>query len=196
MIDVSTEMLARARAKGLEALRAEASRLPTASGSVDAVALISMIHLVRDWREALREAARSLRSGGRLALMAYTRENLDVHWIFDYFPDTRRWVDPEHQPLGELLAALPGARAQPFEFTDLADASMSALCRYPRLLLDPAYRLQTSYFERLERSAPDELAAGLDRLSRDLDAGRRPDLEVSELRSRHGDGTVIAWTKP
>lgn len=194
VVDISIEMLERARGKGLPVVRAEASRLPIADASVDAVVNVSALHLIRGWRSAVGEMRRVLRRGGRLALMVYARENLDVHWIFDYFPSTRRWVDPEHQPIAEILAELPGAAVEPFEFTDLVDASMSALCRYPALLLDPAWRLQTSFFERIERDDPAEARAGLERLERELAAGRRPDEEVTALRARHGDGTILRWT--
>ncbi len=196
VLDVSVEMLTRARAKGLPVVEADAARLPVAGESVDAVINVSALHLVRKWRAALTEATRVLRPRGRLAIMAYTRENLDVHWIFEYFPSARRWAEREHQTLAELRAELPGARARPFSFSDLVDASMSALCRHPDLLLDPAWRLQTSFFERVARQDPSELRQGLARLERDLAAGRRPDQEVAALRAEHGDGTIIAWRKP
>jgi ubiquinone/menaquinone biosynthesis C-methylase UbiE len=196
VLDVSAEMLERARGKGLRVVRADASSLPFAAGSFDAVLNVSAIHLFPDWRAGLSGMRRVLRPRGRLGLMLYTRENLDVHWIFEYFPVARPWIYPEHQILAEIVDELPGARVEPFEFTDLDDASMSALCRYPSLLLDPAWRLQTSFFERLERAHPSAHAEGLERLQRDLDAGRRPDREVEPQRARHGDGTVIAWEKP
>ncbi len=84
----------------------------------------------------------------------------------------------------------------PFEFTDLADASLSALCRWPLLLLDPTYRARTSYFERLARDDPAELESGLARLADDLKHGRRPDVEVEPLRRQVGDGAVLAWRQP
>lgn len=196
VVDVSAAMLARARSKGLATVRADASHLPFGDGSHDALINLSALHLISDWRGALADAQRVLRSGGVIALMVYARENLDVHWIFDYFPETRTWVDEEHQSADQILAALPGASAEPFAFTDLDDASMAALCRHPTLLLDPAWRLQTSYFERLERKDPDALRAGLARLERDLASGRRPDEEVARLRAEYGDGTIIVWHKP
>lgn len=196
VLDISTEMLTRARGKGLTVVRGDASALPFDERSFDAVLNISAIHLVPDWIGALAEMRRVLRPGGRLGMMLYTRENLDVHWILEYFPVTRDWIYPEHQTLDAIVAELPGARVEPFEFTDLVDASMSALCRYPRLLLDPAWRMQTSFFERLERAHPDAMADGLARLERDLDAGRQPDRDAEPRRAVHGDGTVIAWGKP
>ena len=163
---------------------------------VDALVNVSALHLIPDWRGALAESRRVLRPGGRLGLMVYTRENLDVHWIFRYFPAARDWVYPEHQTLDEIVAELPGATVTPLEFTDLVDASMSALCRHPDLLLDPAWRMQTSFFERLARLDSASLDEGLARLRSDLDAGVRPDEEVAVLRSAIGDGTIVGWRRP
>jgi SAM-dependent methyltransferase len=196
VIDVAPAMLARSRAKGLPVVRADATALPVASGAVDVVLMVSMLHLVHGWRDALAEVARVLRPGGRLALMLYAREHLAVHWIIEYFPGTRAWIVPEHQRIPDVLSVLPGARAIPFEFTDVEDGSMSALCRRPELLLDPTRRARTSFFERLAARDPNELARGLDRLAHDLARGRRPDEEVAPLRARYGDGAVVAWTKP
>jgi len=196
VVDITAEMLERARTKGLPVVRADATCLPIEDASVDAVMIVSALHLVTDWRSALAEARRVIRPGGRLAITDYTRENLGVHWILDYFPSARNSIVPNHIPLADLLADLPGARARPFEFTDLVDASMSALCRRPELLLDPGFRMQTSFFESLARNDPAEAGAGIERLERDLGAGRRPDEEVSDLRARVGDGTIIAWPAP
>lgn len=195
IVDVSTAMLARAAAKGFPVLLADASCLPLLSESFDAVTLISVVHLITEWRTALAESRRVLRPGGRLAIMAYTRENLPVHWVWDYFPKGRARLDEEHQSVADIVAEQPGARVIPFEFVDLVDASTAALCRHPHLLLDAAWRAQTSFFERLAQDDPAELEAGLARLEGDLAAGRRPDLEVEPLRRRYGDGMVIAWTK-
>ncbi|MGH7895681.1 MAG: class I SAM-dependent methyltransferase [Candidatus Binatia bacterium] len=196
VVDVAPAMLARARAKDLRVVRGDATALPFSSGSVDAVLMVSMLHLVPRWHRALAEARRVLRPGGRLALMVYAREHLRVHWVLAYFPRSHAWVWPEHQTLAELGRELPAARVLPFEFTDLEDGSLAAMCRRPHLLLDPACRARTSFFERLAAGDPDELTAGLQRLARDFMRGRRPDVEVAGARVRYGDGAVIAWTKP
>lgn len=192
--DISHEMLGRARAKGLPVLCADAARLPVAPRSADAVTMISMLHLVPDWRAALREPRRVLRPGGRLVLQVFAREHLEVLWTCEYFPRFAARVRAEHQTLTDLLAQLPGAHAGPFLYEDLTDGTMAALCRHPPLLLDPARRSQTSFFGRLERDDPAELREGISKLERDLARGRRPDLEVAQLRARIGDGSVIAWT--
>src|SRR5262245_47575439 len=64
VIDVAPPMLAHAREKGLAAVRGEATALPIAGERVDAVLLVSMLHLVTDWRRAIAEACRVLAPGG------------------------------------------------------------------------------------------------------------------------------------
>lgn len=197
VLDLDEGMLARAAAKGLPAERADATALPVADASADAVTLVSMLHHVPEWQRALAEARRVLRPGGRLAVMGWAREHIEeVGWIMEYFPSMSRWMTEQHPALDELLAELPGGRAIPLFFTDIEDGSLGALQRRPELLLDPVFRRQTSYFERLADAAPDELAAGLARLEADLAAGRRPHEERAAARERIGDAAVLAWTKP
>jgi ubiquinone/menaquinone biosynthesis C-methylase UbiE len=188
VVDREPAMLARAAAKGLETIAADARRLPLADESVDAAMLVSMLHHVEDPPAALAEARRILRPGGRLALMVFTREDLSDLWLSDYFPSTRAWMIESHPTLAELLAMLPGARRIEVVFRDLEDASLAALAAYPEHLVDPAWHRQTSYFERLERDHPDELAAGLARLRGELDEGRAP--------RRPGLASVLAWPAP
>lgn len=196
MGDLSDAMLERARAKELAVERLDAASLPFPDASFDAVTMISMLHLVPDWRQALAEAARVLRPGGVLALQVFVRENLEAHWIFAYFPPAAAWVWPEHQTAGELVAARPGLSLTPYRYDDLGDGSLAALCRRPALLLDPGRRSQTSFFERLEREDPEELASGLERLQRDLEAGADPAASVFDARRAWGDGVIGRWMRP
>jgi SAM-dependent methyltransferase len=188
VLDRSPDMLARAAAKGLEAREADARALPVPDASADAVMLISMLHHVDDVPRALAEARRVLRPGGRLAVMAYTREDIEDLWFHDLFPSTRAWMDSSHPHLDELLALLPGARRLPVVFRDLDDASLAALASHPDRVLDDRWRRQTSYFERLERDDPDELRAGLERLAGELAAGRPP--------RGQGEASMLAWARP
>jgi SAM-dependent methyltransferase len=174
--DRSADMLARAAAKGLDTVEADAAALPFEDASFDAVMCVSMLHHVD-----------VLRPGGRAALMLYTREDIEDAWYNDYFPSTRAWMGVSHPPLDDLLAELPGARRIELVFRDLEDASLAALSAFPEKILDPAWRSQTSYFERLARDHPDELRAGLERLRADIGAGRPP--------RGHGRATVLAWTR-
>lgn len=197
VVDLNTAMLARAEAKGLRTLHADAAALPVPDASADAVTMIAMLHHVPDWRAAVGEARRILRPGGRLALMGWTREHMErVTWLREYFPSMSDWLALDHPSLSDLEGELPGARLLRVEFDDLVDGSMSALQRRPALLLDPSWHRQTSYFEKLEQRFPDELRTGLARLRRDLDAGENPDARVAEARAAFGDAAVLAWVKP
>ena len=188
VIDRQPEMLARAAAKGLETLEADAQRLPLADATADAVMLVSMLHHVEDPPAALAEARRILRPGGRLALMVFTREDIADLWLSDYFPTTRAWMTESHPTVAELTTLLPGSRRIEVVYRDVQDGSLAALAAHPDRLADPRWHRQTSYFERLALSHPNELRAGLARLRADLAAGRAP-------RTR-GRATVLAFEAP
>jgi SAM-dependent methyltransferase len=188
VLDRPPAMLEHAAAKGLATLRGDATALALPDESYDAVMLVSMLHHVDDRARALAEARRVLRAGGRLAVMLFTREDIAADASGDYFPSSRVWMEQTHPTLHELLDALPSARRIPLLYEDAIDGSVAALLAQPELLLDPARRAQTSFFERMQRDHPDELRAGLQRLESDLQAGR--------ARRSPGGASVIAWTKP
>jgi SAM-dependent methyltransferase len=187
VIDRSPEMLARAREKGLATVVADAQALPFADSSFDAAMLVSMLHHVEDQAAALAEAQRILRPGGRLAVMVFTREDIEDLWCLDLFPSTRPWMRATHPPLAELLALLPGARRHALTYDDLDDASCAALAAHPEKVLEERWRKQTSYFERLQRDHPDELREGLERLRWQLAAGCAP--------SRAAGASILVWAK-
>ncbi len=188
--DRSAQMLAHAAAKGLDTVRADATRLPFADESFDAVMLVSMLHHVDTPARALAEARRVLAPGGRLAVQLFTREDVADAWCLEYFPSSRTWMNETHMPLAQLLAELPGARHIPVVYSDVHDGSMAAMLGHPELLLDPQRRAQTSYFERMQRDHPDELREGLERLERELLAGD------GSAPTRAGRASVVAWAKP
>jgi SAM-dependent methyltransferase len=188
VIDRSLEMLDHAAEKGLATMSADAQYLPLADESFDAAMLVSMLHHVADPAAAIGEAQRILRPGGRLAVMVYTLEDIKDLWFLDYFPSTRTWMSESHTPLSELLTLLPGASRHEIVFDDLKDASLAALASHPENVLQRQWRSQTSYFERLARDHPDELDAGLQRLTHEIAAGRAP--------KRPGRGSILAWARP
>lgn len=187
VIDRSPEMLAFAAQKGLATIAAPAEQLPLADESFDAAMLVSMLHHVADPNAALCEAARILRPEGRLAMMVFTREDIDDLWFLDYFPSTRAWMQTSHLPVGELLTALPGAQRREIVLDDLKDASLAALAAYPEKVLEQRWRAQTSYFERLQRDDPAELDAGLRQLASDVAAGC--------AARRAGRASILTWTR-
>jgi SAM-dependent methyltransferase len=187
VVDRSAEMLARAAAKGLEVVEADAQQLPFEDESFDAVTMVSMLHHVDDRHAALAEARRVLRTEGRLVLKGFTGEDAASLWILDYFPSSRAWMEATHPPRAAILEELPGARLLHFEFEDMEDASLAALSANPDRVLEAGKSGATSYFERMQRDHPDELLAGLARLREDIAAGRAP--------KRAGTATVLSWVK-
>lgn len=196
VVDRNAGMLARAASKGLPVALGDASALPVADSSVDAVVFVSMLHHVPDWQEALAEARRVVRPNGVVAVMAFAREHVDVHWVLGYLPATLDHFAGLHQTRAELLGALPGATERPVFYEDVVDGSAAALCRRPDLLLDAQVRAQTSLFEWAETHTPDELASGMARLEADLAAGLRPQGADPERREAEGDASVFAWRHP
>lgn len=187
VIDRSPAMLARAAAKGLEIVEADAQELPFDDQSFDAVTMISMLHHVENRSRALAEARRLLRPGGRLVLKGFTAEDSDSLWILDYFPCSRPWMDATHPPRRWLQSELPEARFSPLELTDMEDASLAALSADPERVLEAAGRGDTSYFERLQRDHPEKFRDGLARL--------RDDIAADRARRRAGTATIVSWTK-
>ncbi len=190
VVDRSRAMLALAARKGLHTVEGDATGLPFADHSFDAAMLVSMLHHVDTPADALAEAKRVLRPGGRLAVMVFTREDIADAWCLDYFPSSRSWMERTHMPVAELFAELPGAWRVPVVYNDLQDGSMAAMLGHPELILDPTRRAQTSYFERMQRDHPQELQAGLDRLERELRAGD------GSAPTQAGHASVLAWVKP
>ena len=188
VVDRAPEMLEHAAGKGLETMLGDAEELPFADASFDAAMLVSMLHHVDRPTVALAEARRVLRHGGRLALMMFTREDIESLWCLEYFPASRSWMEQTHAPLGEIVAELAGADRLPVSFEDMSDMSLAALHGSPQLMLEERWRSQTSYFERMARDHPAELEAGLEQLAADLKLGTVP--------ARPGSASVIAWSKP
>lgn len=189
VLDRSTAMLRHAQAKSLTAVHADATALPFAGNSFDAVMLVSMLHHVEDPPRAIAEARRVLRPGGRLAIVVYTHEDIAEQWYRRYFPSSDAWMLPTHPRRDELLRHFDGtATCTVVPFTDTVDGSMAALSAHPQLMLDPRRRAQTSFFERMERDHGEELHRGLARLEADIAAGRPPHTP--------GGATAIAWAKP
>ncbi len=148
VVDRSPEMLARAAAKGLGTVEADAQQLPFADESFDAATMIAMLHHVDDHRAALAEVRRILKRAASSASWGFADEDNSSLWIVDYFPVSRPWMEATHPPRADFLEELPGARLMDFEFTDMRDASLAARSADPELMVEAAESGATSYFER------------------------------------------------
>jgi len=104
--DVDPEMVARARERlapygdRAEIAQADARALPHADGSFDFVLAIGVLHHVGEWEEAVAEARRVLRDGGRLILADLVSSVFAPPPLRRLFPGERTYT------LGELRVAL------------------------------------------------------------------------------------------
>lgn len=100
--DFSSEMLARARAKGLtRTVVSDALALPFADGSFDCVTVAFGLRNMADWGAALREMSRALRDDGHLLVLDFSLP----HPLFR--PAYRFYL---HRCLPALAAAITGRR--------------------------------------------------------------------------------------
>jgi demethylmenaquinone methyltransferase / 2-methoxy-6-polyprenyl-1,4-benzoquinol methylase len=124
-VDFSSEMLRRGLPKvagqPIQLVRGDASQIPAASGSVDAVTIGFGIRNVADPGAALLEIARVLRPGGRLAILEFGEPRIPgvrtlYRWYFRYLlPLVGRLVS-RHQSAYSYLPASVGAFPPPPEF--------------------------------------------------------------------------------
>jgi SAM-dependent methyltransferase len=108
-VDISVQMLQRARSRKLAVARADALALPFASGSVDDAYSVWVLHLVADPSAVLREVMRVLRQGGRYVTeltSTYDREHDDIALILrEMDRELRDGQPPRDDPKRMVLLA-------------------------------------------------------------------------------------------
>ena len=72
-LDQSAEMVAQARATGLSVVRATAEQLPFPNASFDALTFTYLLRYVADPAACMHELVRTLRPGGRIAMVEFGR---------------------------------------------------------------------------------------------------------------------------
>jgi SAM-dependent methyltransferase len=169
-IDPSAEMLLEARtrrgAQGIGWKQAAAERLPFQTGWFDAAHMHLVVHALADRPAALREIARVLSAGGRLAVATFAREHFERFFLNPYFPSIER-IDTARFPDPALLAAELGEAG----FDDVRGERVSQPVHAEAT--DVVERVRGRYISTLHLLEADEYAAGLTALERDVAAGRR-----------------------
>jgi ubiquinone/menaquinone biosynthesis C-methylase UbiE len=161
-VDASEAMVEQARARGVNARRASAERLPFKAGWFERVVMRMVVHLL-DRPRAFAEAARVLGPEGMLVVASEDPAHFEEVWFARYFPsvpaiDRARF--PSAQELGAELAVAGLASVQLERFPQERTISRA---RALDLVESKAY----STFELLE---PAEYEAGLARAREELPA--------------------------
>ena len=88
-IDVSQAMLAKAKARHADLIRGTAEQLPFPDASFDLVHCVNAFHHFPQKEQFIREAARTLRPNGMLAIIGMDPHSQRDRWyIYDYFEGT------------------------------------------------------------------------------------------------------------
>jgi demethylmenaquinone methyltransferase/2-methoxy-6-polyprenyl-1,4-benzoquinol methylase len=115
---------ARALGGRVSLVRGDATRIPAADRSVDAVAIAFGIRNVEDAEAACREIHRVLRPGGRLAILEFAIPTAPIvrAGYLAYFkyvlPTVGKWISRHNTAYGYLPASV-GAFAAPAEFVTI-----------------------------------------------------------------------------
>jgi len=102
-IDPSSEMVALARGRGVNAKRASADTLPFKEGWFDRALLVLVIHVL-DRPRAFAELRRVLAPDGRIAIATFDHAQFDDYYLNPYFPSLAD-IDRARFPTREALTA-------------------------------------------------------------------------------------------
>jgi len=147
------------------AVQASATALPFRDAAFDASTAILTVHHWPDWRNGIRELARSARR--RVAILTWDPSASGFWLVNDYFPEilhTDRQIFPAITMLARELGRIR-VDSVPVPY-DCTDGFLGAYWRRPAAYLDPAVRQAISTFNKVAKPE-----AGLARLQRDLRTG-------------------------
>ena len=184
--DVSTRMLATARAKSHDAAETDVGRgigwvvgdvhsLPFASGAFDRAMCTLAVHHFADLEGALAEIARVL-GDGRAAFFTSAPSQMRGYWLNEYFPDAMvrsMAVMPELSQFADLLATVgfTDIRIERWDVPPtLQDRFLYSGKHKPELYLSETFRAGISTFA--QHADPAEVEHGCEQLRADLEDGR------------------------
>ena len=180
-VDLSGEMINRARDSGAALVRARAESLPWTDRAFDRVVCINALHHFADRDAFCAEVRRVLKPGGALLTIGLDpNAGRDTWWIYEYFPETVA-IDMERYPAVKTIRA-EMVRA------GFAWAESYEVQTFEHLM--PARRaverglVARSFSSQLAVLTDDEFESGVIRLKDAMDAAERggSDLQlVSEL---------------
>jgi ubiquinone/menaquinone biosynthesis C-methylase UbiE len=188
-VDLSREMIVRARSTRSLLALARAEALPWIDASFDRLVCVNALHHFADRSRFFAEARRVLKPGGGLFTIGLDpHADRDAWWVYDYFPETRDIDRQRFAPVRTLRGET--ARAG-FDWCESREAQtfehvMPAEEAFARGLVDPQF---TSQLAVISQEAFDAGAARLRERMTDSARDGNPLMLASELHLF----TVTAW---
>jgi len=160
-VDLSAEMIARARSSGAMLARARAEALPWKDASFDRVVCINALHHFADRPQFFVEARRVLKPGGGLFTIGLDpHAERDTWWVYDYFPETRQIDRDRFAPVrtlrGDLVKA--GFAWSESSAAEVFEHAMTSGEAFARGLVDRRFTSQLAVL------ADEEFEAGVARI--------------------------------
>jgi SAM-dependent methyltransferase len=169
-VEPSRTMIEQRPPEAAPVVEAFAEELPFEDDSFDAAMALITVHHWSDARAGLAEMARVARR--RVLVLTFTPVPPAELWMArDYFPRILDFHARVMLPIDELMAMLPGASVEPVPIPNrCTDGFWLAIWDRPEMHLDPDVRRASSSWHHMPQ---DEIEHGLEKLSADLESGRR-----------------------
>ncbi|RJP31768.1 MAG: class I SAM-dependent methyltransferase [Actinobacteria bacterium] len=198
-IDESEQMIGTARKKSnaIHWAVGDVCSLPFEDNTFSGALCILAIHHFKDLNGAFSEVFRVL-SRGWLVIFTSDKRQMEGYWLNEYFPEMMRNSTAKMPGITEVTLALQAAGfagivTEPYDVKpDLQDRFLYCGKHRPSMYFDPMIRRGSSGFARFADA--DEVAKGLERMSRDIASGRIDEV-IESYGNDNGDYAFVVAEK-
>lgn len=181
-VDLSAQMIARAKGSGAHLARARAESLPWMDATFDSIVCINALHHFADRDAFFAECRRVLRPGGGVFTVGLDpHAGRDTWWIYDFFPETVA-IDQRRYPAVKTIRA-ELARAG-FSWAE-SSAVQTFEHSIPAALAFARGLVSRSFSSQLTVLSDEEFDTGIARLRAAMDEAARTGGEFQLLSALH-----------
>ncbi|MCY0893243.1 MAG: class I SAM-dependent methyltransferase, partial [Acidibacillus sp.] len=198
-VDISEEMLAKARQKSYEIswIKADATHLPFDEDSYNGATCVLAIHHFDDLLKTFREVHRVL-DNGRFVIFTSSPEQMRSYWLNAYFPIAMEASIRQMPSMNDVIMnlrevgfSIVGVESFLIE-KDLQDFFLYSGKYAPQMYLESTVRSGISTFANI--ATPEEIASGCRHLKHDIENGEIHDV-IQQYTSILGDYAFIVAQK-